>query len=93
MELLSRSDLKPLTSLRFVAALLVFAWHCYPMRQVAGVFSFGYIGVSFFFLLSGFILTYGYHRTFARGIEPHAVRAFYAARIARVYRCISQRCR
>ncbi|MDB5095120.1 MAG: acyltransferase 3 [Candidatus Eremiobacteraeota bacterium] len=81
----SRDALKPLTSLRFAAALLVFSWHCVPTRQISATFSLGYAGVSFFFLLSGFILTYGYHRVFAGGVELGAVRTFYAARIARVY--------
>ena len=81
----SRDALKPLTSLRFAAALLVFSWHCVPTRQISATFSLGYAGVSFFFLLSGFILTYGYHRAFAGGIELGALRTFYAARIARVY--------
>jgi peptidoglycan/LPS O-acetylase OafA/YrhL len=81
----SRDALKPLTSLRFAAALLVFSWHCVPTRQISATFSLGYVGVSFFFLLSGFILTYGYHRAFAGGIELQALRAFYVARIARVY--------
>ncbi|MEA2689233.1 MAG: hypothetical protein QOD51_1840 [Candidatus Eremiobacteraeota bacterium] len=77
--------LLPLTSLRFVAALLVFTWHCVPTRRVSAVFSLGYTGVAFFFLLSGFILTYTYHGAFRDGLRLDAVRAFYAARIARVY--------
>ncbi len=71
--------------MRFAAALLVFSWHCVPTRRVSATFSLGYVGVSFFFLLSGFILTYGYHRAFAAGIDLRTLRAFYVARIARVY--------
>jgi peptidoglycan/LPS O-acetylase OafA/YrhL len=81
----ARGALLPLTSLRFVAALLVFSWHCVPTRRVSAVFSFGYIGVAFFFLLSGFILTYRYHDTFRAGLRFDAIRNFYAARFARVY--------
>jgi peptidoglycan/LPS O-acetylase OafA/YrhL len=80
-----RALLPALTSLRFVAALLVFTWHCVPTRRLSVVFSLGYTGVAFFFLLSGFILTYTYHGPFRDGLRPDAVRAFYAARIARVY--------
>jgi peptidoglycan/LPS O-acetylase OafA/YrhL len=80
-----REALLPLTSLRFVAALLVFSWHCVPTRRIAVTFSFGYLGVAFFFLLSGFILTYRYHEHFRDGLRVEAVRAFYAARVARVY--------
>ena len=80
-----RDALLPLTSLRFVAALLVFSWHCVPTRRISVTFSFGYLGVAFFFLLSGFILTYSYHERFRGRLRPEAIRAFYAARIARIY--------
>jgi peptidoglycan/LPS O-acetylase OafA/YrhL len=80
-----RGALLPLTSLRFVAALLVFSWHCVPTRRISVMFSFGYLGVAFFFLLSGFILTYSYHGSFRGRLRAGAVRAFYAARIARIY--------
>ena len=80
-----RETLRALTSLRFVAALLVFSWHCVPTRAVSVTFSFGYIGVAFFFLLSGFILTYTYHGAFGERLCPEAIRAFYVARVARVY--------
>jgi peptidoglycan/LPS O-acetylase OafA/YrhL len=81
----TQPKLLPLTSLRFAAALLVFAWHCVPTRRIAVTFSFGYLGVAFFFLLSGFILTYTYHRSFRDGLAAPALRAFYAARLARIY--------
>ena len=45
-----RDTLDALTSLRFFAALLVFTWHCVPVRQFSGTFSLGYIGVGFFFI-------------------------------------------
>ena len=79
-----RDTLDALTSLRFFAALLVFTWHCVPTHRISAVFSLGYIGVGFFFLLSGFILTYSYHAAFASGLGVRAVRAFYVARIARI---------
>jgi len=79
-----RDTLDALTSLRFFAALLVFSWHCVPTHQFSATFSLGYIGVGFFFLLSGFILTYSYRAAFASGLRADAVRAFYAARIARI---------
>jgi peptidoglycan/LPS O-acetylase OafA/YrhL len=79
-----RNRLDALTSLRFFAALLVFTWHAVPTRQFSAAFSLGYIGVGFFFLLSGFILTYNYRAAFANGVCAHAVRSFYVARIARV---------
>ena len=79
-----RTTLDALTSLRFFAALLVFSWHCVPTHQFSATFSLGYIGVGFFFLLSGFILTYSYRAAFANGLRADAVRAFYAARVARI---------
>jgi peptidoglycan/LPS O-acetylase OafA/YrhL len=81
----ARDVLKPLTSLRFVAALMVFVHHVPPAYALAERLSFGYAGVGFFFVLSGFILTYAHHRDFAGALTPRAVRAFHAARIARIY--------
>lgn len=79
-----RDKLDALTSLRFFAALLVFSWHCVPVHQISATFSLGYAGVGFFFLLSGFILTYSYRAAFANGLSADAVRAFYVARLARI---------
>jgi peptidoglycan/LPS O-acetylase OafA/YrhL len=66
--------IKPLTSLRFFFAFMVFLSHLnflYGIDKESKVnldsfvkihiaFSEGYLGVSFFFILSGFILTYNY---------------------------------
>ena len=59
--------LNSLTSFRFFAVLLVFIFH-------VGIFSeyqTGYVGVSFFFILSGFILTYNYKLKFENRIRYH----------------------
>jgi peptidoglycan/LPS O-acetylase OafA/YrhL len=77
-----REDLKPLTSLRFVAALMVFAHHAFP---IAMIYELGPDGVAFFFLLSGFILTYTYHPHFSAAVTWDKVRSFYLARLARIY--------
>ncbi|MDK3017287.1 acyltransferase family protein [Pseudodonghicola flavimaris] len=59
-----------LTGLRFFAALLVFAvhfrWDTSPeaLRTLAQQ---GYVGVSFFFMLSGFVLTHSYGRRIRAG--------------------------
>lgn len=55
---------RPLTSLRFVAALWVLCHHALPQER-AGAFgaefaSTGWLGVSLFFVLSGFLLTVRY---------------------------------
>lgn len=70
--------LRSLTALRFPAALAVFLYHAPLTRDAAILFSTGYAGVGFFFLLSGFILTINYRGTFS-------LRRFYAARLARIY--------
>ena len=81
----SRPRLPALTSLRFFAALHVFIFHVLAMGAVFGpawyqrLASIGYVGVSFFFVLSGFILVYTY-----AGKEIRA-RDFWRARFARVY--------
>ena len=62
-----RRSLDALTGLRFVAAIHVVLYHyafgALPEGTpgvIRNVIGHGYIGVSFFYVLSGFILTYGY---------------------------------
>lgn len=76
--------LEPLTSFRFFAALLVFSWHTHIFANYLDKYEFGYVGVSFFFILSGFILTYVYFSRLASG-NLRKVKSFYAARIAKLY--------
>lgn len=90
----SRSSHRPekihaLTSLRFFAALFVVLYHTlWPAipsmthNTVAGrIISLGFLSVSFFFLLSGYILGMVY----LRPGKPVRKSAFYAARFARIY--------
>src|SRR5215471_9304519 len=81
-----RRRLDGLTTLRFLAALHVILFHL----KVEGLFSggpwwyqnfagIGYVGVNFFFVLSGFILVYTY-----AGIDLDT-RRFWRARFARIY--------
>lgn len=83
--------IKPLTSLRFFFAFMVFVSHLWFIKDdgvVATqlydhVFSEGYIGVSFFFILSGFILSYNYKDKI---LEHHiSKKSFWLARFARIY--------
>ena len=83
--------LKPLTSLRFLAALAVFFSHLGYLRNLdsykwlcARVFIEGYAGVTFFFVLSGFILTYNYHHVLT-SLRLREIKSFYIARFARIY--------
>ena len=82
MPSIGRDELKPLTSLRFVAALLVFVYHAPLAQPFAHDHALGQAGVGFFFLLSGFILTYTYSGALN---SQGSVMRFYVARFARVY--------
>ncbi|MGD0472533.1 MAG: acyltransferase [Candidatus Velthaea sp.] len=77
-------SLRPLTSLRFFAALAVFFSHTPVTWTLNAIFGIGYTGVGFFYLLSGFILTYRYYGDFAGGLSTLAAHRFYLARIARI---------
>ena len=79
------SRLDSLTGLRFVAAFAVFGYHVialHPEKSYAGfvahVFGPGAVGVSFFFILSGFVLTWSHQA----GDTPVA---FVRRRLARIY--------
>jgi len=87
-----RPELRSLTGLRFLAALLVLAYHALfsfpsaslrlepgPVRSVLGS---GYVGVNLFFVLSGFVLAYAY---VDGGVMTTPARTFWRARFARVY--------
>jgi peptidoglycan/LPS O-acetylase OafA/YrhL len=80
-------QLDGLTSLRFIAAIFVVAYHFSYLHfrdaPKEGLVSLGYTGVSFFFILSGFILSYNY-----RGVDFSDRRnwqRFFLARVARIY--------
>jgi len=84
--------LKPLTSLRFIFALMVFVSHLDFLTKgksdllkkiYNSVFFEGYIGVSFFFILSGFILAYNYQDKILTNKKN--IHIFYIARFSRIY--------
>ncbi|HYT20096.1 MAG TPA: acyltransferase [Candidatus Polarisedimenticolia bacterium] len=80
-----RARLPALTSLRFFAAFHVVIFHFQAMQVFLGpswfqkLSSIGYVGVSFFFVLSGFILVYTYAG------RPMILKDFWRARFARIY--------
>ncbi len=84
-------DIPALTGLRFVAAAYVVLFHTWPIfmpSRPGGLYwnqfvSLGYTAVSFFFVLSGFILATVYPKT--ESSAPLDRRAFWQARFARIY--------
>jgi peptidoglycan/LPS O-acetylase OafA/YrhL len=90
-----RKQLHTLTGLRFGAALMVVLYHVIadgagqrsPGLDLRTIFmnmmNSGYAGVSFFFILSGFILTYTYMAR--RPLTGERRWNFWVARIARIY--------
>lgn len=99
---IGRRELPALTSLRFFAAAYVVVHHLVNVallhaqgpdadRSATWYLAWatqGHVGVTFFFVLSGFILAWCYHRTFAATTDPErpaARRRFWRARVARVW--------
>jgi len=88
----TRAPLPILTSLRFFAAAEVVIYHeVYTMGRLGGVNFFlrdlasaGYEAVTFFFVLSGFILTYVYSGRLEHGCLTTSSREFWKARFARI---------
>ncbi len=80
-------DLKPLTSLRFIAAFWVLLYHFKDHLGLGmdqfGLVADGYLGVDLFFTLSGFILAHVYLTSFEDGRFGYG--GFLKNRIARVY--------
>lgn len=76
------THLRSLTGLRFFAAMGVVLYHLSlyftPLDHALDAFGYGFTGVSFFFVLSGFVLTWS-HR------EGDSTRKFYRNRFARVW--------
>lgn len=86
-----KPELSALTGVRFYAALLVFASHITVlpgMHALAGdqlIFNAGVVGVAFFFVLSGFILTYNYTDVFKDGLSGRDYRRFVWDRWTKIY--------
>ena len=80
--------IEALTGLRWLAALAVFMSHNPPGGQtpewIRSFFGSGYVGVTLFFVLSGFILTVNYFEALSRP-NLQKVTTFYIARLARIY--------
>jgi peptidoglycan/LPS O-acetylase OafA/YrhL len=80
------ANIRPLTALRFFAALWVVLYHYWPKLDVAftpALVTKGYLGVELFFTLSGFILCHVYLTAFGEGRFRYG--DFLWNRLARVY--------
>lgn len=76
---MARGQLRRLTSLRWFAALLVFADHLGQQIDDRPIYLvFGYAGVGLFFVLSGIVLTWS-------SPQDDTLRHFYRRRFARIY--------
>jgi peptidoglycan/LPS O-acetylase OafA/YrhL len=87
---MQRPHIRALTSFRFFAAMAVVVFH-YGRRDevfapwaLRSVVDFGYQAVTFFFVLSGFILTYTYASRDRRGAMNTTPDRFWVARAARI---------
>lgn len=86
-----KTELRALTGIRFYAALLVFLSHVpivAGMEKLSGerlVFNAGVVGVSFFFVLSGFILTYNYGDLFQERVLASDYKKFVWDRLTKIY--------
>lgn len=74
------TKLDALTGLRFLAAALILAHHSRALRIPLPDYAFGQ-GVTLFFVLSGFILSYVYPKLG----DWHSARRFLALRVARIW--------
>jgi peptidoglycan/LPS O-acetylase OafA/YrhL len=87
---MAKSEIRPLTGVRGLAASLVAVYHFWPtsemhytiVRHSVGRF---YLWVDLFFLLSGFVIALNYAHLFARGASRDAMAVFMIRRAARIY--------
>lgn len=78
--------IKPLTSIRFFAAFFVLLSHLVYFSKTKFSFFYvedGFIGVTLFFILSGFILAYSYQEKLEK--KQSSAITFYFARVSRIY--------
>ncbi|MBX3195551.1 MAG: acyltransferase [Microbacteriaceae bacterium] len=81
--------LKPLTGIRFVAAIFVFNAHANNLpggpEFLDGVALAGHDWMTMFFILSGLVLTWNYDEVLGTRLTGAGLRTYYVARLARIY--------
>lgn len=80
------SKINQLTGLRYIAAISVFISHINwdgSSEILKEISKYGYIGVSFFFLLSGFVLSFSYSEKIIK--KEINFNKYFLLRIARIY--------
>jgi peptidoglycan/LPS O-acetylase OafA/YrhL len=92
MTILTKTNqITTLTALRGIAALLVAAYHfnqyVLPIADSQWTLAHlrGYLWADFFFILSGFIMTYVYQKRFETGVTIESFLGFMRLRFARLY--------
>ena len=83
----TKRDLLSLTGIRFFAALMIFVFH-FPFPNLPQTLNYitrtWCCGVAFFFILSGFVLTYNYYEDF-KILSKKTCWVYFVARFARIY--------
>jgi peptidoglycan/LPS O-acetylase OafA/YrhL len=87
-----QNNMNFLTSLRGVAAFLVLLFHLKDqmndysaLRAFSFLYSKGYLAVDFFFILSGFIISFSYYNTLSTNLSFKNIINFIVKRLARIF--------
>jgi peptidoglycan/LPS O-acetylase OafA/YrhL len=90
--MVDKAEIRQLTALRGVAAMLVVMYHfkkefgtTINLDSYTQIFECGYLWVDFFFILSGFVMGLVYADFLAWPITPVRYRQFLTKRLARIY--------
>ena len=93
MQYPPQKNLPHLTGIRAIAAYFVLFGHFFDARFSHGIYPlfheyaviWDYLGMSIFFVLSGFVITYSYYELFTKEKWSIASKKFFVARFARLY--------
>lgn len=86
---MAKTEIRPLTGLRGVAACWVVSYHVHQEAGLSGyaeeIVKHGYLAVDVFFILSGFVMALSYRHLFAAGFTGRSYAMFLIRRLARVW--------